>query len=89
MDLIVQEVTEVEDQWDAALIKEMRGTPSQPNPSRPGSAILVKISFDDEEEKENASKEKPAVKSPPKLDREKVRTSSTGSVLECLFRTST
>ena len=51
------------------------------------------LQYVNEEEKENASKEKPTVKSPPKLDREKVRTSSTGpdyfSVLECLFRTST
>ena len=36
-----------EDRWDAKLIREMKGTPQQPNPNRPGTAIPIKINFDE------------------------------------------
>ena len=32
--------------WDATLLKEIRGTPEQPNPHKPGSAIPIRINFD-------------------------------------------
>ena len=39
-----------EDQrWDGSLIKEMKGTPQQPNPNKPGMTIPIKIRFDEPE----------------------------------------
>jgi hypothetical protein len=48
-----------EEQWDAKLIKEMKGTPAQPNPGRPGSVIPVHIRFDEES---GGAKEVPEVR---------------------------
>ena len=39
---------EIQNQWDGAMIKEMRGTPRQPDPNREGQVILTKINFDPE-----------------------------------------
>jgi hypothetical protein len=39
-----------EEQWDPALIKEMKGTPARPNPNKPGSTIPVTITFDAEKD---------------------------------------
>ena len=32
--------------WDADMIKNMKGTPQQPNPERPGLQIPIRINFD-------------------------------------------
>ena len=37
---------EEEQRWDGKFIKEMKGTPQQPNPLRPGPNIPVRINFD-------------------------------------------
>ena len=39
---------EIQNQWDGAMIKEMRGIPRQPDPNREGQVILTKINFDPE-----------------------------------------
>ena len=39
---------EPHERWDAALIKEIKGTPKQPDPSRAGFEIPTKINFDPE-----------------------------------------
>ena len=41
-----------EDQWDRELIKGMAGTPSKPNPRRPGLTIPITVNFDRQEEGE-------------------------------------
>ena len=42
-----------EDQrWDARMIEEMRGTPQQPDPRKPGEVIPVHVGFDAPEEGE-------------------------------------
>ena len=35
-----------QDRWDGQLIKEMKGTPRQPDPNREGSAIQTRVNFD-------------------------------------------
>ena len=42
----------VGEQWDAGLIKEMRGTPCKPNPNKAGNFIPVAINFDTTEDVE-------------------------------------
>ena len=32
--------------WDGELIKRMRGTPQQPDPSRPGDSVPIRVQFD-------------------------------------------
>ena len=39
------------ERWDAKMLTEMRGTPQQPAPTKPGSTIQTKITFDPPEEK--------------------------------------
>ena len=34
------------ERWDGALLSEMRGTPQQPDPSRPGMRVPIRVSFD-------------------------------------------
>ena len=36
-----------DEQWDPRLIKEMKGTPRQPNPLKPGTNIPIMIHFDE------------------------------------------
>ena len=40
----------VEEQWDGQWIKEMKGTPEQPNPNKKGLTIPIHVRFDAEEE---------------------------------------
>ena len=35
-----------DERWDASRLRDMRGTPEQPDPSKPGSRIPIKIRFD-------------------------------------------
>ena len=37
---------DVESRWDAQYIKELQGTPQQPDPGKPGLAIPIRINFD-------------------------------------------
>ena len=39
---------DAQSQWDAELIKQMRGTPRQPDPNKPGYSIECQINFDPE-----------------------------------------
>ena len=39
---------EVHSMWDSGLLKEMKGTPRQPNPNREGCNIQTQINFDPE-----------------------------------------
>ena len=39
-----------EEQWDGQMIKELRGTPEQPNPNKKGLNIPIHVRFDVEEE---------------------------------------
>ena len=32
--------------WDAVMIKNMKGTPQQPNPEKPGPHIPTRVNFD-------------------------------------------
>ena len=36
-----------EQRWDATLLKELQGTPQQPDPSRPGLAVPIRVHFDE------------------------------------------
>ena len=40
-----------ESRWDATYLQEMKGTPQQPDPSRPGLAIPIKVNIDPPHEK--------------------------------------
>ena len=50
----------VGEQWDAGLIKEMKGTPCKPNPNKAGNFIPVYINFDATEDVEVDGELKPA-----------------------------
>ena len=36
-----------EERWKSGLVKEMRGTPQQPNPNKPGLNIPIRVTFDE------------------------------------------
>ena len=36
-----------EEQWNAEALKNVKGTPRQPNPNRPGSDIPIRVTFED------------------------------------------
>ena len=42
-----------QDRWDSKLIQDMKGTPQQPNPNKPGTMIPIKINFDEMPKHEN------------------------------------
>ena len=49
-----------EDQrWNGEAIKNMKGTPQQPDPSKPGSSIPIRVTFDETEKKEEEKAEAP------------------------------
>ena len=48
------------EQWDAGLIKEMKGTPCRPNPNKAGNFIPVAINFDTTEDVEVDGDVRPA-----------------------------
>ena len=49
-----------ESRWDAKYLQEMKGTPQQPDPSRPGLAIPIKVNIDPPHEEPPAPAEGPA-----------------------------
>ena len=48
-----------ESRWDAKYLQEMKGTPQQPDPSRPGLAIPIKVNIDPPHEESPAPAEGP------------------------------
>ena len=51
-----------ESRWDAKYLQEMKGTPQQPDPSRPGVAIPIKVNIDPPHEESPAPAEGPVDK---------------------------
>ena len=49
-----------EEQWDGDLIKNMKGTPAQPNPTKPGIVIPIRITFEEKPEDKEAEEHAPA-----------------------------
>ena len=67
-----------ESRWDAKYLQEMKGTPQQPDPLRPGLAILIKVNIDPPHEESPA----PAEGAVDECDRQIRRMRITGVMLQ-------
>ena len=48
-----------EERWNAEMIKNMKGTPQQPDPSKPGASIPIQVTFDKDDAEEEAKAQAP------------------------------
>ncbi len=60
---------EPERRWDKEAIKAMIGTPQQPDPTKPGSRIPIRVSFDTEQREEPVPSELPKNEAPVRRNR--------------------
>ena len=67
-----------ESRWDAKYLQEMKGTPQQPDPSRPGLAIPIKVNIDPPHEQSPGPAEGPV----DECDRQIRRMRITGVMLQ-------
>ena len=58
--------------WDAKRIREMQGTPKQPDPTKPGGRIPVRVNFEDDEQANDNQCEQIQIKNAMQIRRLKI-----------------